>query len=84
MSKEFEKGTRFFRVRPGRYPFRETEVRVQYREKTCIGSLVLDEMTGWVDGETPPGEIVERLKSAILKRQAHAESVRAVMGDTPA
>lgn len=72
----------FWRVKPGRYPFRNAEVRVQLRRKARVGSVLLDEFNVWVD-DMAPTEAVERAKSVITNRRAHEESVRAVLGDTP-
>ncbi|MEU6684421.1 hypothetical protein [Streptomyces sp. NPDC046832] len=84
MSQEFKKGERFFRVLPGRYPFRESEVRVQLREKTRCGSALLDEMAGWVDDvNVDPVRVVAGLKNAILDRRARDSAVRDLMGDSP-
>lgn len=72
----------FWRVIPGRYPFRNAEVRVQLRRKTRVGSVLLDELSVWVD-DTAPHVAVDRAKSAIEKRRAHEGSVRAILGDSP-
>jgi RNase P/RNase MRP subunit POP5 len=72
----------FWRVKPGRYPFRNAEVRVQLREKTRFGSVLLDEFNVWVD-DVEPAVAVERAKRVIRTRRAQEDAVRAVLGDSP-
>ncbi|WP_199809821.1 hypothetical protein [Streptomyces sp. NRRL S-455] len=69
-------------MKPGRYPFRNAEVRVQLREKLCVGSVLLDEIDVWID-DVEPAEAVERAKRVIRDRRAQADAVRAVLGDSP-
>ncbi|MEV0126363.1 hypothetical protein AB0I16_33265 [Streptomyces sp. NPDC050703] len=77
------KREQFWRVKPGRYPFRTAEARVQLREKTRFGSVLLDEFAVWVD-DVEPAVAVERAKRVIRARRARADAVQAVMGDSPA
>lgn len=72
----------FWRVKAGSYPFRNAEVRVQLRRKTRVGSVLLDELSVWVD-DVSPDVAVDRAKNAIEARRAHEDSVRAVLGDSP-
>lgn len=72
----------FWRVKPGHWPVRNSEVRVQLRRKTFVGSVIVDEYRTWVD-DVAPTTGVERAKRVIRDRRAHEERVRAVLGDTP-
>jgi hypothetical protein len=72
----------FWRVKPGQWPLRNAEVRVQLRRKTFVGSVLLDEFRPWVD-DVAPAIAVQRAKNVIMERRAHEDSVRAVLGDSP-
>jgi hypothetical protein len=67
---------------PGQWPVRNSEVRVQLRRKTFVGSVVLDEFRTWVD-DVAPAIAVQRAKNVIMERRAREDSVRAVLGDSP-
>lgn len=62
---------------------RNSEVRVQLRRKTFVGSVIVDEFRTWVD-DVAPATAVERAKRVIRTRRAQEDAVRAVLGDTPA
>ena len=70
----------FWRVKAGRYPFRNAEVRVQLRRKMLVGSILVDEFAVWVD-DCEPSVAVDRAKNVIVTRQAKSDAVRAVLGD---
>ncbi|WP_274031202.1 hypothetical protein [Streptomyces sp. MMBL 11-1] len=74
---------RFFRVLPGRYPLRKSEVRVQFRERRRIGSVLIDEACVWVDDTDDPKRAVDGVKGAIIRRLARDLAVRDLLGDTP-
>lgn len=74
---------RFFRVKPSGFPFRESQLRVQLRQRRKVGSFIVDEMTVWVDDVPDPGARVQRVKHHILNRQDRDAAVRDLIGDSP-